>query len=154
MILIFTIVFLMLSVRYIAKGQPFYDSLKEFQTADLKARQETNEYIQKELATEALGKIAGPLLWALTVIITELIYLTNAYDLDIYKWPTLAMIAWLLMGLIIGMTNKKKYVTEEDFRAAQYEIDTMPKRKIKNIIYAIISITYFCYILWILMGGN
>lgn len=154
MILIFTIVFLMFSVRYLVKGQSFYDSLKELSTLGLKYEQETNQDFKKDLSIEILCKAILPLICAITVIISKIVYLGNVYYLDIYKWPTLVMILWIFMGLIVGFAKKKKRVTEEDFRAAQYEIDTMPKRKFKDVIYSIVSIVYFGYILWILMGGN
>ncbi|GAF10778.1 hypothetical protein JCM16418_4998 [Paenibacillus pini JCM 16418] len=117
----------------------------------------TIKQAQGEINSEKMGKEFlkdGCIQWiaAVLLIIVEIVYLVNAIGYDTYKFPTLIMIALLISLLIIGSMEKNvNKMTDLELAVAKAKASRSKNVTLISIIRGLIWITYYGYMLYILV---
>ncbi|QJI52415.1 hypothetical protein [Psychrobacillus phage Perkons] len=139
-----SLVFLTLSLIVLVKGNlmnGLVRSLDPFRT---------DESISKLSEEEKLKGVLKILVIFTYIIFHTLfwsIYLVKAISIDIYIYPTLIMIALFIFGWIKSAlsTERRKKLKDE------YKNKPLKDRTLWRTIASIINITYFSYMIWILI---
>jgi len=149
-----TIILLLLSIYFLITGVPFTDIEKE-------AIQYKIDKLDGKTPDET-GVVLGGLLmlvFGTTMAIVNLVYLSYAYVLDILKYPTVTMVLLMFIpGFYVAIKaklSKPKDQSPEQQRAALViQLQSAKKYTAKGILLGIARVTYFSYMLWIILGGN
>lgn len=144
---VLTIIFLTLSLATLLKGRLFNGLYTQIIEEDIKMN--TDE--KYKLDGGFLVKILLFILYGIVLFIVQLIYLSNALDYDVYKYPTLAMLLLVVFTFIKPLlTSKKKKVYDEATINKEREKTTI-KYTFKGIVRSLINIAYYSYILYLLV---
>jgi hypothetical protein len=150
--LFWTVVFITMSLLYLVRGKSFYSSIIKSGELTLEKSQENiSESRKKELDQEILLTGLPLLLVNLPLAIAKLVYFFKAVNVDIYKYPTLIMIAIVVIGFVIGFSNNKNnndLSTEE--KRFNYKSKLYQKRTGWGVVNSLISLSYFGYMFYVL----
>ena len=144
---VLTIIFLTMSLVTLLKGRMFNGLYAEIVEENIKM----NTIKDHKFNTGLLGKVLLFVLYGLGLLVVQLIYLSNALDYDIYKYPTLVMLFLLILGIIkpLATTKKNTVYDEETIRKERAKIDK--KRTPVGVLRNILSLAYYSYILYLLV---
>jgi len=145
--LFFTIVFITYFLAIVIKGNLYYDLI-------IKAGEETIK--QHELGKKEAGEHAKKfafILFAvmLPMLITELIYLINALQIDYLKYPTILMLLNIIIAFAKIKPDKNDLTTEEGRIKYRINLYKNKKRTIKNTIIKLLNLVYFSYMFYLLV---
>lgn len=152
--LITTIILLLLSLYFLITGRAFMGWAKDI-----------TQYAIDELDGKLVDKadiILKCLMvfgFAVVMLVVNLVYLSFAYPIDILKFPTLLMALWLFLppffGFVKGKLKPKPQKTPEQARAKLVlELQNIKRYTVQGILSGVLRVTYFGYMLWIILGGN
>jgi hypothetical protein len=102
--LFMTVIFILMAIKYFVRGQMFYDTL-----AKIGQMNKDKEAGKRVTNADILGELALPLMCAMVMLITHVIYLVYAYDYDPLKWPTIAMFVLKIVPTVFIKTDSKDY---------------------------------------------
>lgn len=104
MIIVLTVMFIMLAIRYFIKGQMFFGTIKEIE------QMQKDKKTGKVIKESDLGiKTIGILLWMISRYITQIVYLIYTYQIDYYKFPTLTILFLMFMPLLFVGNKTTEY---------------------------------------------
>lgn len=150
--LFWTVVFITMSLLYLVRGKSFYSSIVKGGELLLEKSQDgTSESRKKELEKEMLSASLPLLLVDLPLAIAKLIYFFKAVNIDVYKYPTLIMIAIIVIGFVTSFSNNKNnndLSTEE--KRFKYKSKLYQKRTGWGVINSLINLGYFGYMFYVL----
>ena len=119
--------------------------------------------IDSQLSVIWVGiKLCSYCLFALSYIFVFVIYLLNAISVDVYKYPTYAMIGLFLFGILKNMFKKKSPKIRDNMseelkneilnNSVQESIDKSNKLsfKIRKYIVRTYTVCYYLYMLYVL----
>jgi len=148
-----TVVFITYYAASLVRGNLFFDIMKKHGELTLKQAQ-TIEEKEKETIGKEILKISWKMLLVLLLIIAEGIYLVNAFGVDIYKYPTIFTIFYLLFStFVFNRNNKPKCDLKTDEGRVRYEValDDMKRFTVKGFITSTIYLSYFGYMFYLLV---
>jgi len=127
----------------------FISKTGEFQIKLANAKTE----IEKKNILEEQTKQYLPYLLIIPFIFAEYIYLINAIKIDIYKFPSIAMLFYIIIGMVLSSRNKNKVdfdlTTEEG--QTQFRKQIYRGRTFKGYLFNLIYLGYFGYMFWLLV---
>jgi hypothetical protein len=108
---------------------------------------------EKKAIAEEQGKIILPYLLLIPFIIAEFIYLISAISIDVYKYPSIAMLFYMIIASAIGAKIKdiKKYDLTTEEGQIKYRKQIYKGRTLKGYLFNLIYLTYFGYMFYILV---
>jgi hypothetical protein len=127
----------------------FYDRLIKIGELTLKIA-ETND---ESKSVELLKLVAFPIIYTIVFMITYMVYLFNAIDIDPLKYPTLIIIALTIINVVKSFeTRKPKHdlTTEESRHKYRIELYTRKRWTLKGIFHHILTTSYYVYVLYLL----
>lgn len=146
----FTIVFFIMSARYIIKGRLFHTSLIRLGELNLiKSQSNMTKFQEKVLKNKILELIIPQLLIFIPLIIANIIYLVQALNIDIYKYPTISMIILFVIQTFSNKNENNDLSSEE--KRLIYKSKIYQKRTTYNTIRALINLNYYGYMFYILV---
>jgi len=150
-LLFWTVIFFTLSLILLIRGNIFYNSpikigeltIKKFECSN------DNRVINKEFETASL-KLMFPMLFYAFLVICEFIYFIYAINIDIYKYPSIFIMLFFVLNIVLRYKPAKKIedIGVDEFRKILYKTK---KYTFRGFIYQIIYMSYFSYIFWILV---
>lgn len=144
-----TMIFILMSVRYLLRGNAFQDTLKLLAQAGID--QSKGKAVDlSELKSKTLVMIGVGLL----TFTAKIIYLFFAYDIDPLKYPTLLMFVLYFGTIVTSKPDSGKPITEEAIAKAEYKLMHLPRWSTSIVIHVILWLAYLLYISYILIGGN
>lgn len=147
MMLFFTIVFITWFFASLIKGNLYYNLTKESGLEEIKRNENSIEKIG-DAQTKMLALV---FLIILPMFITEVIYLINAFNIDTLKYPTMFMIVWFILNLVIGKKNSNDLKTSEGREKYKEKLYTMKKRTFKGTMSQLIYLSYFGYMFYMIV---
>ena len=152
--LILTIIFILMSIHWLITGRAFFNTHKEM--IQYKIDEFDGKHVDEDKNTVNALIIIG---FSVVMVILNLLYFTWAYPVDILKYPTLLMILWMFLPtfweIIKGKLKKSKEETQEQQRAKLVlALQNIKKHSVSGKVMGLVRLSYFSYILWILLGGN
>jgi hypothetical protein len=111
-----------------------------------------NHIINEEYKKESL-KVIFPMLLFLFLFFAEFIYYICAFSIDTYKYPTMFLILFLVLSMVLRYKPAKKLedIGVEEFRKNLYKTK---KYSFQSFIYQIIYLSYFSYMFYVLVFIN
>ena len=147
-----TLVFITFTLIKLIKGSIFKETLiKVAEIAVKGSYPELSEEEKKNLQTESFRIGWQYFLFGLIVIIVHIIYLLNAIDLDPIKYPTLLMIAWIILAFVKGIVSKKLDLSTEEKRKSYLAKVYLSKRTLSGTILNLVFLSYFGYMFYLLV---
>jgi hypothetical protein len=150
-----TIVFITYYAALLVRGNLYYNVIKVAGELTLK-QAITVDKKEKETIGKELAKAGWKMLLAIPLIIAECIYLFSAINVDIYKYPSILMLFYMLFSVFVlnrNSTNKSKYDLKTEQGQVNYQIflDDMKRYTFKGAITSLIYLGYFGYMFYLLM---
>lgn len=152
--LFWTIIFLCISIIGLIKGSLFYNTNIKTGELTIKLSQATNEKEKEELKKEVFKAGWGVLLFGIMFIIARIIYLLSAIHYDFLKYPTLVIIAIMAIVFIkqiVTPNNTKDSNLNTEETINKYRAKIYQKRTVSGFLMNLINLSYFGYMLWILV---
>lgn len=143
-----TIVFIAYYLIVLVKGSFLSDLIIKAGEDEIK-RVETGS----KNVDESTYKLAATGCFFIVLLVLELIYLVLAISHDIYKYPTLILILYVILTFAFTKWGRKKDLTTDDGRNA-YRKQLYQKNKrysFKGFMIRLLFLTYFCYMFYILV---
>ena len=155
MLLIMCVLFLMFDIRYLCKGRLFHETMKDIaislldmQLAKMEGRREKEGDI-----LYLGGKVILLLLFAIIMLILNLVTYSYLWDIDPYKWPTLLLMVLLIWSLFrASLKSRGNYSTKEEIIVAKAKIKSEKRYSAYRIFDAILSCFYYGYIILTISG--
>lgn len=148
-----TIVFIIYYLASLIRGNLYYDSIKK--SGELVLKQATTDSrLEKEKIAKDIVKSSWDILLSLLLIIIMYIYLFNAINVDVYKYPSIVMLFYSLLTVFVFRDRKKSRqdLTTEDGRYEyRKELDNLKRYSFKDFIKQLIFLIYFGYMFYILV---
>lgn len=144
-----TIVFFAINFYGMIKGSIFYSTYQKLELISIREAQGEDK---DKISLEFAKKGCLPILILFMLAVIEIIYLINAIGYDIYKYPSILIILYLIISFITGK-KKKSYKSMSDnelFEAKenmQKEHKQTPKSFLKNFVWVV----YFGYMFYCLV---
>lgn len=146
--LFLSVVFVALSLVTLVKGRLFHQIIIDLGEEEIRKNTVDDYRPNKELVAPTIGLI----IYGLISLTTYIIYLTNAVGLDPLKYPSLIMLVWYIFGFIIGyMKGKKKMDYTDKSKLNNLRNKLYRRRTFKGTIRSIVTLTYFIYMIYILV---
>ena len=149
--LFWTLVLIAFTIIKLIKGGFFKEVIVN--VAELTVKQynpETSEKEKKALQEEVLKVSWVYLLFGLVTVIVHIVYLLNAIELDPLKYPTLIMIAWVMLAFIKGVVTKKMDLSIEQNRKIYLsKAYLLNKRTLQGTIKNLLFLSYFGYMFYL-----
>jgi hypothetical protein len=150
--LFWTIVFITYYLFLIFKKDGFTSFISKTGEFQIKLANAKTE-IEKKNIFEEQAKQCLPYLLIIPFIFAEYIYLINAIKIDIYKFPSIIMLFYIIITMVLSNRNKNKVdfdlTTEEG--QTQFRKQIYKGRTFKGYLFNIIYLGYFAYMFWILV---
>lgn len=145
-LLILTVIFIAYFLITLIKGNILSDLTIKVGEAEIKKAETGSDEID-----ESTYKLLAGGCFLLLLATLEPIYLILAIKHDIYKYPTLAALLYIIISLaFIKWGNKKDLTTEEGRNAYRKRLYQKNKRyTFKGFVTRIVFLTYFCYMFYI-----
>jgi len=104
----------------------------------------------KSQVESAFFKILPVILLGIFMAISEFIYYICAINIDIYKYPSICMILFVVLSVLLKWKPKQTVdkIGVEEYRKNIYKIQ---KHSFKGVIYQLMYLSYFSYMFWILV---
>ena len=154
--LFWTIVFITYYTLELTNGNLFYNCIIKSSKLSVEQGIEKDIVKKKELGTELL-KAVYPLFLIIPLSIIEFFYMISAIRYDVYKYPSIILIFYLILNLVRSQSknNNKKNInleTEEGRFNFQTNINkNIKKYSFKLAFTSIVFLGYFCYMFTILI---
>ena len=150
--LFWTLILITFTLIKLIKGELFKETT--IKMAELTVKEFVpgiSEEEKKSLQTETLKASLLYMLFGLGLVIVHIIYLLNAIDLDPLKYPTIIMIAWVMLAFIKGSVFKKMDLSIEENRKIYLAKAYLSKRTLRGIILNLAFLSYFGYMFYLLV---
>lgn len=151
--LFWTLVLITFTLIKFIKGGFFKDTI--IKTAELTVKEnepETTDKEKKALQEEAFKIGWTYMLFGICLLIVYISYLLNAIYLDPLKYPTIIMIAWIMLAFIKGVVSKKLDLSiEENRKIYLAKAYLTGRRTLRGTIYNLLFLVYFGYIFYLLV---
>jgi len=150
--LFWTLILITFTLIKLIKGELFKETT--IKMAELTVKEFVpgiSEEEKKSLQTETLKASLLYILFGLGLVIVYIIYLLNAIDLDQLKYPTIIMIAWVMLAFIKGAVSKKMDLSIEENRKIYLAKAYLSKRTLRGIILNLAFLSYFGYMFYLLV---
>ena len=150
--LFWTLILITFTLIKLIKGELFKETT--IKMAELTVKEFVpgiSEEEKKSLQTETLKASLLYMLFGLGLVIVHIIYLLNAIDLDPLKYPTIIMIAWVMLAFIKGAVSKKMDLSIEENRKIYLAKAYLSKRTLRGIILNLAFLSYFGYMFYLLV---
>jgi hypothetical protein len=152
--LFFTVVFITYYLASIVKGNLFFDVYRKIAELTIK-QNETEDKKEKDNIAKEILKTSWSMLVGFGLLIVEIIYIFSALSIDIYKYPTIITLFYIvLMGFVFNKNNKKPKVdlkTEEGRIRYKIELEKVKRYSFKGIMSNLIYLVYFGYMFYLLI---
>ncbi|MNH66465.1 hypothetical protein D3C73_184960 [compost metagenome] len=147
--LFWTILFFTISLYGVFKGPLFSETGKKLKQLNIrKAEGESaDDLIDDYIKTGCL-----PIIVALGLTVSQIIYLVNAFSYDIYKYPTVLVISFFIVNFIAN--SMKKDVSK--MNKLELAIEKEKASRVKNVTTGsvcrgLVWSTYFGYMFYVLV---
>jgi len=150
--LFWTLILITFTLIKLIKGELFKETT--IKMAELTVKEFVpgiSEEEKKSLQTETLKASLLYMLFGLGLVIVHIIYLLNAIDLDPLKYPTIIMIAWVMLAFIKGAVSKKMDLSIKENRKIYLAKTYLSKRTLRGIILNLAFLSYFGYMFYLLV---
>jgi hypothetical protein len=128
-----------------------------YESGMIKIKKAKGEVVDREYEKSINTQSIVWVLLAFTILIAQFVCMVNAIKIDIYKFPTLAIVVVSIVNFVIPNKNKKIDVlskdlsTEEKRTAYQLELEKQKKKTLRGFIIQASYLSYFSYLLYILI---
>lgn len=146
---IIALFFIILNGVTLLKGGFFRETL--IQIGELSIKQEQGRYLTSDEKSELIVKGVGVWLLAIFCLILQAIFYTWALKIDVYTYPTLFMLIWLITSLIITFGNYKKKDLKDEKGAKEYRKSLYKGRTLKVTLSSIAGLLYFAYMFYVIV---
>jgi len=134
MFILLTIVFLTINIKAIFAGPILRETCNEITLA-----RHLNETQEIPIPDDIKSKAVCFILFGISYILVNFLYLAAAYSVDLLRWPTLIMISMCVGKLVFTTVSKSK------------EYNSIPKYSFSRTLRSMLGVTYYGYILSQLM---
>lgn len=150
--LFWTVVFITYYLSSLIKGNLYYNILKANGDLILKQAQVESKREKENLSLEILKK-SWTMFLAIPLMLAEIIYLINAIAVDVHKFPSILILIYTLLSVVIAYKNPKKtdLTTVEGRVKYQIELDKVKKYSFKKFFSNLVFVTYFAYMFYIIV---
>ncbi|MFS0855280.1 hypothetical protein [Paenibacillus taichungensis] len=150
MMILLSILFFVINLSTIFKGSLFSETSRILKLLEIEQIQ-NNETLEKR-NMDYLKAGCLPLIGALVYIIVEITFLINAFNYDNAKYPTLFIVMFLLLSLVVGFSKKNiNKMNEEELVATKFKILSSKKVSLKSIIRGLVWTTYYGYMIYVIV---
>jgi large-conductance mechanosensitive channel len=140
----FTILFLIYELLVLMKGLPFYNKRVKIHELELEKHKEGADV--GAIIIEQTKNFIPIILTFLVIGFAYFIYLISAIEKDVYKYPTLLMLALFIFNFIKAINKKAPNLSTEEGRN-EYKSNIYKKRTVKSTVMSLIGVAYFTYML-------
>ncbi|MGG1652270.1 hypothetical protein ABHN03_03985 [Paenibacillus sp. NRS-1775] len=144
-----TIIFFAINFYGMIKGSIFYSTYQKLELISIREAQgEDKDKINLEFAKKG----CLPLLIVFSLAVIEIIYLVNAINYDIYKYPSIFIIVYLIASFVLNKKkNNYKNMNEEELSKAKDSILKGDKFSLKRFFKNFLWVAYFGYMFYCLV---
>lgn len=144
-----TVVFFAINFYGMIKGSIFYSAYRNLELISIREAQgEDKQKINLEFAKKGCFPIF--ILFMLAAI--EIIYLINAIGYDIYKYPSILIILYLIISFITGKKKKSyKSMSDNELLEAKENLQKENKQTLKSFLKNFVWVVYFGYMFYCLV---
>ncbi len=143
--LFWTVVFFTMNLVLLVR-KPFRDAL--IKTGELNIQKAEGKITEKEFNEKVLNHGCIVLLF-LPAFIGELIYLIYAIKIDPMIYPSVILLAYLIIGTVFNKTKKNDLVSEEGRQ--KYRLELYKGKTLKSALINLIYCCYFGYMFYVLV---
>jgi hypothetical protein len=104
-----------------------------------------------EIQNESFKTGWSLILFGLGLVVVHIVYLLYAINLDPLKYPTIIMIAWIMISFIKGAVSKKLDLSTEEKRKEYLAKIYLSKRTLSGTIINLAFLGYFVYMFYLLV---
>ena len=149
-----TVVFITYYLASLVRGNLFHNALVKVgeltieQAKDKIDGKRENKEIGKEMLTAS-----WPIFLGIPLLITLYAYLFKAISLDIYQYPTLIMLFYILFTSFVLRTKKTKddLTTNEGIVRAKIALEKLKRYTFKRSLVNLVYLSYFGYMFYVLV---
>jgi len=151
--LFWTLVLIAFTIIKMIKGGFFKETLIKIAELTIKEyNPETTTEEKKILQTESFKIGWKFMLFGLGLAVVYITYLLNAINLDPLKYPTIIMMAWIMLAFIKGFVSKKVDLsTDENRKIYLAKAYLSNKRTLRGTIVNFGFLGYFWYMFYLLV---
>ena len=150
--LFWTVVFFTFYLVIFAKGNPMYNNI--IKTGELTIKLYEQGKTEKEINKELFDN-NWPYLFYIPLVLGTFIYYINALTVDIYKYPTIGILVYLIFTMAFSKysNNKSKndLTTEGGRQKYREQLYKIRKRTFKGMIKQLIFLSYYGYMFYLLV---
>lgn len=143
--LFWTVVFFTVSLIFLVR-EPFKEMT--IKAGELYIQKAQGKLTEKEYNEKALKSISWVFL-ILPLFLGEIIYLICAIKIDPIIYPSVILLAYMIINMVCNKTKKNELNTEEDIQ--KYRMNLYKGKTLRSIIYNLICCGYFGYIFYVLV---
>lgn len=148
MLLIMCVIFLMYNVRYLFKGQLFFETILAvlLQGVINKENELTGKNVDKGKAVISATILILIFLFSATMLMIEIVTFIYLLDMDTLKWPTIMCIILTLRQIVrISLSNKQP--TQEEVWSEKRKLLESSPRTFCGLVSAAIHCVYYSYMI-------
>lgn len=147
-----TVVFITYYLAALTRGNLYYGVFQKVGELTLKQAIAETKKEKDEIAMEML-KSSWTLFLGIPIMIIMYIYLFNAMNVDVYKYPTIIMLFYAILITFVfrKKQNKNDLNTEEGRMRYKIELEKTKRYTFRGFISQIGFLTYFGYMFYLLV---
>lgn len=151
-----SLMFIVLYLLFLVKGGNSIFNKMGIQIAEFNMQKATDENSISEDDKAKIGmKIIFTCIFGIVLAIFEIVFLIKAIKIDLYLYPTLFVIFFVILNILTAKSNKEYDLTTEEGRYEQRkDVEKLKHRTFKGIITQLIYLSYYSYIFYILVFLN
>ena len=144
---VLTIIFLTMSLFTLFRGRLFRDFHIKITEENIKLNTIENYKYDSGLLMRAMLFIV----YGFVLMIVQIVYLSNALQYDIYKYPTVIMLFLVVYGILkpLFMSKKKQSFDEESIK--KHREKAYKNHTFTSVARNLTNIAYYAYMLYLLV---